>query len=109
MGLLSPLDTSRLKKVEVMKPIGAKELPIHADLMPYTLVQATDLLGRGKRYFLKVASQNLENAAMLCALGGFGDVGIQLDCSYDRDEWSLTSWDFVDGKSILETIWSPGA
>ncbi len=92
-----------------MKPTNAKELPIHADLMPYTLVQAQEILGRGKRYFLMVASQNLEQAAMLCALGGFGDVCIQLSCTYDRDEWSLMSWEWVDDKCKTEIVWSPGA
>jgi hypothetical protein len=92
-----------------MKPVGARELPIHAALMAHTLVQATEILGRGKRYFLKVASQNLEHAAMLCALGTFGDVGIQLDCSYTPDEWTLTSWEWVDNKCRTESVWSPGA
>ncbi len=108
-----------------MKPDKAIKMKTPSDLVLYWVIMAEDKIRRKLNpeykikqdkfiYTLKVASQDFKRALTIAAVGKYD---VEIEFSYDRDEWSLRgyAYDFIikDGKDITieyeHEIWSAGA
>ena len=108
-----------------MKPDKAIKMKTPADLVLYWVIMAEDKIRRKLNpkykidsnaftYTLKVTSQDFKRALTIAAVGKYD---VEIEFSYDRDEWSLRGYgyafDIEEGKIITKEyeheIWSPGA
>lgn len=113
-----------------MKPEGAKELEVSADLSVFSCEQAIamaepelnpEILTRKDIFecktirgvIIRVASQNLNVAYEVrdrLFLPKSTFVSVDLDTGYDVDEWSVEVVEHkADGPSEKSIVWSPGA
>lgn len=114
-----------------MKPEGAQELPVDADLCVTSAEDALQILGmdvermtrrNSKEYHparitIKVASQTYSAAVQVSERLWVPErcyVSIELSMDYEPDEWSIHYWrilsadiDHVETKE--DCVWSPGA
>lgn len=101
-----------------MKPENAKRIVMSSDLTVTSLIHSQEQIQKSMEpeyknrlhWSIQVPSQLMGEAVKIGFLLGYG---MEVDFTYERDEWSLTGYRFdtEDNKFeyVSETIWSPGA
>ena len=97
-----------------MKPNDAEELSTPSDLTGVSVLYAKDSIQKElspkydkKLYWeLRVSSQEMGEAIKLAYLIG---LNVNVDFTYDVDEWSLGGTRYDHDGFKAKTIWSPGA